>query len=114
MDPAYEVSITDAEFKKEIGNFYANFVRGEADRLRQMAIKQLDPITDYTLTIGSKLLCETKRNGIECSFKFGVGHQSFIPLTPDQMNNIVVSPMFIDTGSVSMLGSSWNLTNCSR
>lgn len=108
VDVDYDLTAREKFLKNSKNTYYDNYIKS-LNKTRKSKMPMND-FEDYDITDRKKILLEHVKNKelITCYLKSnnGNGKQSlFVPMTPYQIQNIVVTPKFIQLGRVIFIFS---------
>lgn len=97
MKDEYTLSSSEEELRKRNRDYYQQYTREEAERLRKQYKAMCKQVSDYDITNSKKcLLTDFKPHGYKIKKEIPLLKKpSFIPLTPSELYNITVTPFMI-------------------
>ncbi|KAH1024599.1 uncharacterized protein LOC109538723 [Dendroctonus ponderosae] len=101
FDVDYDLSPEQKILRDATRSYYLNYVRSLSKQKDSKNYQE--KLEDYLTTNHKKLLMENERKGC-CDSAYLVGkpkHRLFIPLTPYEIHNLVVTPKFIQLGKLA-------------
>ncbi|GJQ86572.1 hypothetical protein Trydic_g7809 [Trypoxylus dichotomus] len=105
INSEYELTVFEKRMKVEQDNYYENYIRQEAKRLKLAALVSKKAAGDYEVDNSNKLLCTDLRLPLPEPVKANErrNYSQYLPLLLDplQIINIVVDPLIVHTGPIA-------------
>lgn len=102
MNDEYTLSKSEEELKKRNRDYYHQYTKEEAEKLRKQYKAICKQVSDYDITNSKKsMLTDFKPHGYQSKKEIPpLKKPSFIPLTPSELNKITVTPFMIQLEAI--------------